>query len=139
MNRRLNEILKNTSPLSEEPDVIFVTETAVGYEAIPTIRGYNKYADKDVRVLNHGGIAFYIRSKLVPHVFNVDFNTCYVSFRLNFVPTLVFIGCYIQPESSKYFDPDMFSELGSFLISLREKKLAPITRFFFIRKWFIRK
>ena len=126
MNRRLNEILRNTSPLSEEPDVIFVTETAVGYEAIPTIRGYNKYADKDVQVLNHGGIAFYIRRKLAPHVFNVDFKTCYVSFRLNFVPTLVFIGCYIQPENSKYFDPDMFSELGSFLISLREKKLAPI-------------
>ena len=105
VNRHLNDILKNISPLSEKPDVIFVTKTAAGYDAIPTIYGYNKYADKDVRVLNHGGIAFYIRSSVASHVFNVDFNTCYVSFRLNFVPTLVFIGCYIQPENSKYFDP----------------------------------
>ena len=41
------------------------------------------------------------------------------------MPSIVFIGCYIQPENSNYFDPDMFSELGSFLITLREKKLIP--------------
>ena len=51
MNRRLTDILKNISPLSEEPDVIFVTETAAGYDAVPTIQGYSKYADKGVLFL----------------------------------------------------------------------------------------
>ena len=126
INRRLSEILKNISPISEQkPDVVFVSETSAGYDAIPNIQGYAKYADKDVRALNHGGIAFYVKNALVPHVFNVNFNTCYVSFRLNFMPSIVFIGCYIQPENSRYFEPNMFSELGSFLLSLREKKLIP--------------
>ena len=68
MNRRLNDILKNNSPLSDEPDVIFVTETSAGYDAVPTIQRYTKYADKDVLVLNHGGIAFYVRNTLASHV-----------------------------------------------------------------------
>ena len=127
VNRRLLEITKNISPISvQKPDVIFVTETSAGYDAIPNIEGYEKYADKDIRELNHGGIAFYVCSALVPHVFNISFNKSYVSFRLNFVPSLVFIGCYIQPENSKYFDPDMFSELGGFLVELRERKLIPM-------------
>ena len=68
----------------------------------------------------------FISSALAPYVFNITFNESYVSFRLNFIPTLVFIGCYIQPENSKYFDPDMFGELGAFLLSLQERKLTPI-------------
>ena len=119
--------MKNISPISEQrPDVIFVTETAAGYDAIPSIQGYVKFADKDVRELNHGGIVLYVSSALVPHVYNVTFNKCFISFRLNFMPSVVFVGCYIQPESSKYFDPDMFSELGGFLMTLRESKLIPI-------------
>ena len=127
MNRRLSDIIKNISPISvQKPDIIFVTETSAGYDAIPFIRGYEKFADKEIRELNHGGIVCYVSSVLAPHVFNVSFNEIYVSFRLNFIPTLVFIGCYIQPESSKYFNPDMFGELGAFLVSLQEKKLTPI-------------
>ena len=68
----------------------------------------------------------YVRSALAPHVFNIMFNESYVSFRLNFIPTFVFIGCYIQPENSKYFDPDMFGELGALLMTLQERKLNPI-------------
>ena len=75
MDRRLNDILKNISPISDQPDVIFVTETAAGYDAILPIQGYSKYADKDVRILNHGGIAFYVSSTLAPHVFNVTFKS----------------------------------------------------------------
>ena len=110
----------------QKPDIIFVTETSAGYDAIPPIKGYEKYADKEIRELNHGGIACYISSVLVPHVFNISFSKTYVSFRLNFMPSFVFIGCYIQPENSKYFHPDMFSGLGGFLVSLREKKLIPV-------------
>ena len=127
VNRRLSEIIQNISAISvQKPDILFVTETSAGYDAIPTIKGYEKYADNSVHELNHGGIACYVSSALALHVFNISFNKSYVSFRLNFVPSLVFIGCYIQPENSKYFDPTMFSELGGFLMSLRERKLTPI-------------
>ena len=127
VNRRLSEILKNISPISEQnPDIVFVSETSAGYDAVPNIQGYSKYADQDVRTLNHGGIAFYVKSALVPHIFNVSFHTSYVTFRLNYMPSLVFIGCYIQPENSRYFEANLFSELASFLLLLREKKLIPI-------------
>ena len=110
----------------QKPDIVFLTETSAGYDAIPTIGGYEKFADKEIRELNHGGIVCYVRSALAPHVFNIIFNESYVSFRLNFIPTFVFIGCYIQPENSKYFDPDMFGELGALLMTLQERKLNPI-------------
>ena len=127
VNRRLIEILKNISPISEElPDIIFVSETSAGYDAIPEVEFYSKYADKDVQILNHGGIALYVNKKLAAHIFNLTFHTSFVAFRMDFVPSLVFIGCYIQPENSKYFNPDLFSELCSFLITLRERKLIPI-------------
>ena len=126
VNRRLTEILKNISPISVEcPDIIFVSETSVRHGPIPEVQFYSKYVNTNVQI-NHGGIALYVNKKLASHVFNISFNTSYVSFRLDFMPSLVFIGCYIQPENSKYFDPDLFSELCSFLISIRERKLIPI-------------
>ena len=89
-------VTKNISPISvQKPDIVFLTETSAGYDAIPTIGGYEKFADKEIRELNHGGIVCYVRSALAPHVFNITFNESYVSFRLNFIPTFVFIGCYI--------------------------------------------
>ena len=94
-------------------------ETSAGYDAIPTISGYERFVDKEVRELNHGGIVFHVSNVLAPHVINISFNKSYVSFRLNFTPSLIFIGCYIQPENSKYFDPKMFG--GGFLMSLWEK------------------
>ena len=127
VNRRLNEIVKNISPLSDyKPDIVFVMETSIGYEVIPNINGYTKYADKNIRECSHGGIAFYLTNELASHVFNINFNTSFISFRLDFIPEFLFIGSYIQPEKSKYFDPYMFSELCSFLVTAQQRKLIPI-------------
>ena len=68
----------------------------------------------------------FVSSMLAPHVFNITFNESYISFRLNFLPAFVFIGCYIQPENSKYFNPDKFGDLAAFLKPLQERKLNPI-------------
>ena len=66
VNRRLNEIVKNISPIiTERPDIVFVFETATGYGALPDIELYNKYADKDVKQLNHGGVVLYISKKTI--------------------------------------------------------------------------
>ena len=127
VNRRLNEITKNISPIiSDCPDIIFVSETSAGYDAIPEIDLYTKFADKDIKTLSHGGLAFYISKNISSYVFDISFSKSYVSFRLDFTPSLMFIGCYVQPEKSNYFDANLFSELCSFLITVRERKLIPI-------------
>ena len=102
VNRRLGTILKNISPFSEQkPDMFFASEISVGYEAIENVVGYTKYADKTVKERNHGGIVCYVKNNIATHVFNVTFNTCYISLRLDFAPNYLFIGTYIQPKSSK--------------------------------------
>ena len=127
VNRRLNEMLKNISPVSErKPDIVFVMETSIGYEAIPNINGYTKYAGKNIPESNHAGIAFYLLNELASPVFNINFNTSFISFRLDFIPKFLFIGSYIQPEESRYFEPCMFSELCSFLLTAQERKFIPI-------------
>ena len=47
-------------------------------------------------------------------------------FRLDFIPNIVFIGAYIQPENSLYFNVNMFSELSELLIDIKERNLTPI-------------
>ena len=127
VNRRLGTILKNISPFSErKPDLFFASEISVGYEAINNYAGYTKFADETIRERNHGGIACYVKNNIASHVFNVTFNLCYISLRLDFAPNYLFIGTYIQPESSSYFEPEMFSHLSTLLISANEKKLIPI-------------
>ena len=89
-------------------------------------KNYKKFADKELRDTNHGVIAVYIKVDLALHAFDTVFNDCYISFRLDFIPQLLFIGAYIQPKNSKYFSVDMYCDLSSFFILSRERKLIPI-------------
>ena len=126
VNRRLNTILLNVSPVTIfKPDIFFATEISFGYDAIPSIEEYQMFADKDVVQTNHGGIAVYVKVHLVPRVFDIILNTCYISFRLDFAPQFIFIGSYIQPENSKYFTVDMFCDLSSLLLSSQDKQSRP--------------
>ena len=50
----------------------------------------------------------------------------FTKFRLDFIPNIVFIGAYIQPENSLYFNVNMFSELSELLIDIKERNLTPI-------------
>ena len=62
--------LLNISHISvQKPDIVFLNETSAGYNAIPIIRGYEIFADKEMRELNHGGIVRFVSSKLAPHCF----------------------------------------------------------------------
>ena len=98
-------------------------ETSIGFGAIPNLKNYTMYADSDMGVCNHGGIVCYVKTELVTHMFNLQFNESYISFRLDFMPSLLIIASYIQPENSRYFDPSMFSNLCSLLLTAKEKKL----------------
>ena len=96
VNRRLTEISKMMNPiLHQRPQIVFLLETAMGNNTLPNFRHYEKYSDKNVNQLNHGGIAAYIDKTMAPHVFDVKFNECYVSLRFDFMLYLIFIGCYI--------------------------------------------
>ena len=127
VNRRLDAIVKNTSPICTYcPNIVFTTETSTGYDALPVIDGYKLYADNDIRLLNHGGIAVYVENTTATHVFDVNYKTCFISFRLDYAPSFIFIGTYIQPESSPYFNEGMFCDLNELLLSACEKNLIPI-------------
>ena len=71
VNRRLTEIVKNISPITDLPDILFVTETSIPYGALPNIEKYKKFADKSVIKCNHGGVAAYVNNNLASHVFNI--------------------------------------------------------------------
>ena len=117
----------NVSPIeTEKPKIIFLLETAMGFDILPEISEYKKYADPNIVQINHGGIVAYIHQSLVPHVFDVKYGTCFVAFRLDFAPLFLFIGVYIQPENSRYFTTDMFSELSELLMSANERNFIPI-------------
>ncbi len=98
----------------------------MGYDILPELKDYKKYADQKISQINHGGIVAYIHKSLVPHVFDINYYTCFISLRLDFAPSFIFIGMYIQPESSRYFTTDMFSDLSDLLISSNERNLIPV-------------
>ena len=76
--------------------------------------------------MNHGGIVAYVERSIASNVFEIVYNECFVSFRLDFVPHLTLIGAYVQPESSPYFNPRMFHDLSSLILTLNERNLTPI-------------
>ena len=127
INRKPNIILIPTSPTCTiTPSIIFISEVSIGHGGLPKIPNYTLISDTSVATRNHGGIAVYIKDNIVNHVFQVQYNTCYVAFRLDFCQNFMFIGIYIQPESSKYFSPNMFSDVASLLLDCKEKSIVPI-------------
>ena len=98
----------------------------MGYDILPEIDNYQKYADQKISQTNHGGVVAYVHVSLVAHVFDIQYETCYVSFRLDFAPSFIFVGAYIQPESSKYFSTELFGALSRLLISSNERNLTPV-------------
>ena len=120
-------MLEHLSPIcTYEPDIVFILETSSGYQALPDIKGYRKYADASIQYLNHGGIALYVKSRLMSHVFDMKYKRSFISFRLDYSPKFQFIGTYIQPENSPYYNDDLFCEISELLLSSLEDKLIPI-------------
>ena len=98
----------------------------MGYDIIPEIKNYTKFADSKIQVTNHGGVVAYVHNSISSHVFDVIYETCFISLRIDLVPQFNFIGVYIQPENSPYFTTSLFCNLSSFLMTLNERDIIPV-------------
>ena len=105
------------SPLHNELlDVIFVSETCLGFGALPSLEGYTVISDPKISTCLHGGLAFYIKDYLFNHVIQLTFGKSFISLSFDLCPEYIFIGTYIKPESSRYFEAEMFAELCAHVI-----------------------
>ena len=50
------------------PQILFVMETAKGFNALPDIDGYQEFADGKVLEINHGGIVAYVENSIATSV-----------------------------------------------------------------------
>ena len=116
---------KFNSLFSREYDIIFISETNLGYDALPEFDKYVLFADPDRKLCNFGGIACYVRNNIASHVFQVKYHVSYISFRIDTCPGFMFVGVYIQPEGARHFKESMFSDLSLILIECHEKGLIP--------------
>ena len=105
--------------------MIFISETNLGHDALPSFKDYTTVADPSKKICTYGGIAWYVRNSLAKHMFQVQFNEAYISFRLNLFPNIVFIGVYVQPEGARNFNLHMFAEVGALLADCNQKGLTP--------------
>ena len=78
-----------------------------------------------LKYCSHGGIAVYIKNTYVKNIIDLSYNECYLTLRLDFAPCYLFGCVYIQPENSKYFNPNMFASLNSLLSRCTEKCFTP--------------
>ena len=107
------KILK--SIFDEYYDMIFISETNLGYEALPQFSKYTLVADPNKKTCTCGGIAWYVRNDLAKHIICPQVNDSYISFQLDIAPKYVFVGVYIQPEGARNFKVNMFADVGALL------------------------
>ena len=75
VDRKLSLVLNfKGSPLHNNSiDLIFVSETCLGIDALPHLDGYKVIADPSIKVCTHGGMAWYVKGYLSNHVSQVTF------------------------------------------------------------------
>ena len=113
------------SIFDESHDMIFISETNLGFEALPSFDNYTLVADPNKKLCTCGGIAWYVKDSLARHIFQTQFNESFISFRLDIAPQYIFIGVYIQPEGARSFNLNMFADVGALLAECKEKGLTP--------------
>ena len=94
---KFNHLYKTAS------DIIFILETNLGYDALPTLNGFTLFSNPNNKICDYGGIACYVKNSLASHLFQIKYNLSHIAFRISTVPGFMFIGAYIQPEGARYF------------------------------------
>ena len=78
------------------------------------LKDYTIFNDMYKRSCTAGDIAWYIKNVLSKHLVHVHYNDAFISFQLHFALDYVFSGVHSQPDGARYFNADMFSDLGAF-------------------------
>ena len=122
VNKRLPLVLKYDGPLQKNVlDMFFVSETCLGHSSYPVFKDFTVISDPKVTKCQHGGFAWYVKDSLCSHVIGVTYGSSFIAFSLDIFPQIVFIGVYIKPETSTYFEPSMFAELCAYVIECHER------------------
>ena len=100
--------------------MFFVSETCMGHGSYPVFKDFTVISDPTVASCQHGGFAWYVKDSLSPHLMGVTYGSSFIGFGLDIFPRIVFVGVYIKPEGSAFFDPKQFSELTSYVIDCHE-------------------
>ena len=116
VNKRLPHVLKYDSPLNiKKLDMFFVSETCLGHGSYPSFKDFTVTSDPTVKSCLHGFFAWYLKDSVHGYLMKVTYGSSFIAFSLDIFPHIVFIGVYIKPEGSVYFDPMMFTGLVSFI------------------------
>ena len=75
--------------------MIFISETNLGYDSLPSFEDFTTVADPSKKTCTYGGIAWYVKNSLAKHMFQVQFNKAYISFRLRSI-SYPFASYFIQ-------------------------------------------
>ena len=106
-------------------DIIFIFESNLPHLALPKIDGYTVFSNPENKYCKHGGIAMYIKDNISSNIFDITYNECFMTFRLDFTPERMFGGVYIQPEGSKYYSDKMFADFDQELLKCCEHGYIP--------------
>ena len=64
-------------------DIIFISETHTNGQFLQNVNGYQVISDPSFAFSTHGGMAAYVTSRLLPHITNLRFTKCFLSFSLS--------------------------------------------------------
>ena len=96
INKRFNIYSKSSRKLNHPYfdgvyDMIFISETNLGYGVLPIFKNYVILADPDKKSCSFGGIAWYVKDRLASHLFHIQYHSSFISFRLDTYPVYIFI------------------------------------------------
>ena len=67
----------------------------------------------------------YIKSNIATNIFDITYNQCFITFRLDFTPNEMFGGVYIQPKGSRYYSDNMFADVDAMLTKCVQNGYIP--------------
>ena len=108
MNGRLKHIIAQNQKIFDFYDIVFISETHLPHDCMPDITDFKKYSDPDIKTKERGGIALYTKKSLSKNVYDINYDNCFITFKLDCIPNVVFIGVYFPPENSLYSDECSF-------------------------------
>lgn len=95
--------------LFQENDIIFISESKCISANFPGFFSIGPIGD--FKYAHHGGVMFLIRNHLKKLIHKVNISKNMIYFSLKHMPDVIVCGCYLVPDSSKYYTLSAFALL----------------------------